>query len=249
MHLFNLVNPPNEREVEQVKWAYEKTDVPWHVIIPELRRKGQDKVDVVWTDTGQSLGRYWSNDIKIELTTKWDSNQTHQATEFTFVHEVGHLFDYATFDDKTRGTLVNLFHEDTKRHESYPEEHQSEDWWNRQDAYGNRLYEAWADIFTKIFAPEVWALKTGEGYTETWWRFTHRPKAWETVENICRSRWEATRVYEDEEQIDDAHKDNVKKAAELGLMQGGTDGKFRPKDNLTREQAATIMVRLYEKLS
>ena len=42
--------------------------------------------------------------------------------------------------------------------------------------------------------------------------------------------------------------ERIEKAVELGLIQGNPDGTFNPAGNLTREQAAVISVRIYEKV-
>lgn len=41
----------------------------------------------------------------------------------------------------------------------------------------------------------------------------------------------------------------IKAAKELGLISGNPDGTFNPEGTLTREQAAVLMVRLYEKIT
>ncbi len=41
---------------------------------------------------------------------------------------------------------------------------------------------------------------------------------------------------------------DIKKAHDLGLIRGEAEGRFNPTGNLTREQAAVLMVRLYEKI-
>lgn len=41
----------------------------------------------------------------------------------------------------------------------------------------------------------------------------------------------------------------IKVAKELGIIEGVGDGNFNPKGNLTREQGAVLMVRLYEKIT
>jgi len=41
----------------------------------------------------------------------------------------------------------------------------------------------------------------------------------------------------------------IKAAKELGLITGNPDGTFNPEGPLTREQAAVVLVRLYEKIT
>lgn len=53
--------------------------------------------------------------------------------------------------------------------------------------------------------------------------------------------------YRDDADIHPVHKDDVYRARELGIMKGMGD-KFNPVSPLTREQAASIMVRLYDSL-
>lgn len=51
--------------------------------------------------------------------------------------------------------------------------------------------------------------------------------------------------YKDDADIHPVHKADVYRARDLGLMIG-TGDKFNPVSPLTREQAASIMVRLYD---
>lgn len=53
--------------------------------------------------------------------------------------------------------------------------------------------------------------------------------------------------YKDDADIHPVHKDDVYRARELGLM-SGHDDLFDPTAPLTRQQAASIMVRLYDSL-
>lgn len=41
--------------------------------------------------------------------------------------------------------------------------------------------------------------------------------------------------------------DSIKKVSDAGIMNGDTDGNFRPKDTLTREEAAVIVAKLLDK--
>lgn len=54
-------------------------------------------------------------------------------------------------------------------------------------------------------------------------------------------------TYKDDKNINHSHKGDVYRALDLGLMQGH-DGSFEPKEPLTREQMATVAVRLYDKI-
>jgi C1A family cysteine protease len=59
---------------------------------------------------------------------------------------------------------------------------------------------------------------------------------------------EVKQVYKDDNEISTYAKDSVYKAQLLGLMNGYPDGTFRPKENVTREQHATTLIRLYDLL-
>lgn len=48
--------------------------------------------------------------------------------------------------------------------------------------------------------------------------------------------------------VDKFNYEDIKKAKELGLVAGYSDGTFRPNQPMTRSQMATVLVRLYEKL-
>lgn len=54
-------------------------------------------------------------------------------------------------------------------------------------------------------------------------------------------------TYKDDDRIASYHKADVYRAAELGLMQGDGDN-FRPTDAPTRQELASVIVRLYDKL-
>lgn len=54
-------------------------------------------------------------------------------------------------------------------------------------------------------------------------------------------------TYKDDDKIAAYHKADVYRAAELGLMLGDGDS-FEPDKPLTRQQAASIIVRLYDRL-
>lgn len=60
---------------------------------------------------------------------------------------------------------------------------------------------------------------------------------------------EAVKQYADDAKISPWHKDDVYRARELGLMQGDDKGNFDPQDPVTREQLASVAVRLYDKIA
>lgn len=54
-------------------------------------------------------------------------------------------------------------------------------------------------------------------------------------------------VYKDNDKISLWAMDSVRKVTEAGIMLGDSDGNFRPKDNITREEVAVIVARLLKK--
>jgi major intracellular serine protease len=58
---------------------------------------------------------------------------------------------------------------------------------------------------------------------------------------------QAFEQFKDMDKVSQWAKPYVQKAFDYGLMQGDTKGNFKPKDNVTREELATVIVRLYEK--
>jgi len=52
--------------------------------------------------------------------------------------------------------------------------------------------------------------------------------------------------YNDSSEISEEYFLEILGARELGLMTGDENGNFRPKDNLTRAEAATVVKRLYK---
>ena len=59
---------------------------------------------------------------------------------------------------------------------------------------------------------------------------------------------ESNVVFSDDDKISSWAKDAVYALAKMGLLNGKGDGKFAPQDNVTRAEAATILVRLSEKV-
>jgi len=55
--------------------------------------------------------------------------------------------------------------------------------------------------------------------------------------------------FKDESKMSKWAVDSIKKASDAGIMNGDANGNFRPKDNLTREEAAVIVANILEKLS
>ena len=55
--------------------------------------------------------------------------------------------------------------------------------------------------------------------------------------------------FADTDQISEMYIDDVKKAVDLNILEGFEDNNLRPKDTLTRAQAATIAERIYELLN
>lgn len=53
--------------------------------------------------------------------------------------------------------------------------------------------------------------------------------------------------FKDEAKMSSWAIDSIKKASDAGVMNGDADGNFRPKDNLTREEAAVIVAKLLAK--
>lgn len=55
--------------------------------------------------------------------------------------------------------------------------------------------------------------------------------------------------FKDENKMSPWAVDAIKKVSELGIMNGDTSGKFRPKDNITREEIAVVIANLLDKKS
>lgn len=53
--------------------------------------------------------------------------------------------------------------------------------------------------------------------------------------------------FKDENKMSPWAVDAIKKVSELGIMNGDTSGKFRPKDNITREEIAVVIANLLDK--
>lgn len=69
------------------------------------------------------------------------------------------------------------------------------------------------------------------------------------TDEINRYEEEVKRLYKDGEQIAKWAMEAVTECNKLGLMSGDKTGNFRPKDNLTREEAAQLIYNLYRKIN
>lgn len=66
--------------------------------------------------------------------------------------------------------------------------------------------------------------------------------------DISKYKGESGVNFTDKSDIDSSHYTDVLEAVNIGLIQGYPDGSFAPKRALTREQAASLMMRLYRRV-
>jgi hypothetical protein len=147
---------------------------------------------------------------------------------------------------ETRHLLAALFHaspETYRRDETYLNDviiewahvHEHPETWRagtRAPSYYHRINEAYADAFVAAFAPTIW--------DRDYHRFTHATSDTAEVRRLTLEReiMSCTDV-----PADHTHRENIERAAELGLVQGYPDGTFRPEQPVTRGQLATILMR------
>lgn len=245
--VFELIDPP-EGQVDMVMRVLAACSYPWRRVIPAVRRDPDQAVLIKWMDLGQKgTGLFYGGTYEIHLSTRYANWQ--RNVPFVFAHELGHLVDRATLRNSDREELTYLLHDspetyryddesawmnDKPRNDAHIREH-NERWTRRDKHYHLMLNEAYADLFVATFIPSVFRYV----------RFTHWTSDLEAVQHITLQR--SIQVFTDVPK-DHPHKEGVERAAELGLVSGYPDGTFRPDNELTRGQAATIAVRQYDRI-
>lgn len=254
---FLLVDPP-DGQVADIRRILEHIDYPWRRVLPATWADPDGAVRVLWDPAMQqgSTGLFYGHRYDIVLGTRYAGWQ--RGAPFVFAHEVGHMVDRATFDGETCAAITELLHQSPETYrrdddrlngEPYPYAHTAEhnEHWSRRDKhYFLMLNEAYADLFVRTFAPAIWdGTAFPDRHGPRYPRFTHWTDDLDAVRRLTLAR--SITVYDDVT-ADHAHRDSIERAAELGLMAGKGDGRFDPDAPLTRGQAATLLVRQYDRL-
>ena len=247
---FVLAEGATRVRVEQFVRTLRAVDYPWRRILPAVRQDPDQAVVVRWTDTGQGVsGLYFGSRIEIHL-----SHLDRDADKLTFAlaHELGHLVDGTTLDRADRADLLALLHVETRSLGPYGHDHEvmdhPPDRWvhlaSDDTEYAVRPNESYADLWVATFAPAIW---NGElpGTRQHYPRFVHWTDDLDAVRHLTLRR--SITVFTDVP-ADHPHRENIERAAELGLVGGYPDGTFRPGESLTRAQAATLAVRQYDRI-
>jgi hypothetical protein len=253
--IFLFENPPGEQALQDCLDALDACDYPWERCLPELRAESDGIVRVTWVTDGPQGANGWYNSNG-HTTNRITLSSRHGGAEygFVFLHEAGHMVDDCVLSFDQKRSLQAKWHTDDdgfyngrtdpndrtdppQSHEWSHEREHVEAWSAMYEAYVHRHAEAFADTFVQVFAPGVW--------TDHYPRFSH----WSTdVAGLRQIILERTMPYSDVDP-DSTHGEAIARAHDLGLLTGFPDGTFRPSIPLTREAAAAVMVRLYDKLN
>ena len=247
--VFRLVDPP-PGQADIIRAAVNAIDYPWWRLLRATWADPDGAILVKWLDTGQGTnGLFYGPTYEIHLSHM--EKDLDSGAAFVFAHEVGHLVDRATFDTATRQAITTLYHSGDYiqighfDHDHPDAGHESEAWSSARNSYVSRLNECYADQFVAAFAPRIWNGDDAEGWRQRHPRFVHWTDDLAAIRRLTLER--PMSVYDDVPP-DHAYAESINRAAELGLMGGYSDGTFGPSDYLTRAQAATVMVRLYDRL-
>jgi len=230
--------------VSRIVHALDVCTFPWWRTIPALSRLGRFPFPIEFMDPADGAAGYVSRNRM------WLKPV---PTLQTIAHELAHVMDLCTlgqfFDDPSpwfnqntspwRDALLDLavHHDghDGTRHNWSPNALQ--DW-----PWQQRPIEA-------VTVPLTAAFFTDPACHFPDWQFRRAGHTWDdpqAVADIVLSR--SIDVYADQNDIAGVHLPAVLEMAELGLVQGDADGRFNPKAPITREQHATVTVRLLDHL-
>lgn len=258
--VFKLIDPP-PGQVEVIQQAVDAIDYPWWRTLRATWADPDGACLVKWDPQMQqgATGLFYGTRYEIHLGTRYAGWE--KQVPFVFAHEAGHFVDRATFDRATKDAITEFLHDDPQTYRrdeemqngkvvehAHVNEH-NEDWSDRNKHYYLMLNEAYADLFVRAFAPAIWDgtafAELRGGVRSMHPRFTHWSNDLDAVRRLTLER--NMTVYDDVP-ADHTHAEAISRAAELGLMGGTSKRTFNPNGNLTRAQAAAVMVRLYDRL-
>lgn len=117
----------------------------------------------------------------------------------------------------------------------------------RFDGYHEILFTGWNESGTRFL--NSWGEDWGErGFATLPYNFPIKEMIAFT-DKVNRYVEEVKQLYTDGDKVASWASEAVTECQKLGLMSGDSIGTFRPKDNLTREEAAQLVYNLYKKLT
>lgn len=258
---FLLVNPPTAEAAAVILTAIDAIDFPWEALAPEVADDVDGAVLVEWDTTPQGTsGLYYGGGNRIVLSNL--ERNLDPGAAFVFAHEVGHMIDDMALDETARTRLLELMHVDPPQLGHYNHDHPdaghrapADQWANGSDAYGARVYEAFADVFVAAYAPAIWQGDPARGWAQHWPRFVHHTDDVDAVRAIVTEAITPPPPPEPEEpelmRLRDVPRDHpdarvIRRAVRLGLMAPRRGGYFRPGRKVTRADLARALVRLHD---
>ena len=248
------VTVPENKETE-VKIPVERINSVSEVVITDKDGNKTVVEDYVENEADGSITIKVDQDVKVSVGIKFK--------EFDDVHPLGHwaesVVDFVYAKDLMNGVSASHFEPDHSitrgmfvtilyRLEGEPET-EAEHTFN--DIEANSYYEkavAWGakNIIIKGYNEHQYApyeIITREQMAA----IIHRYVAYLEAHHIVHEETDHD-GYDDEHHISDYAKDAVRWNSEQGFLKGDGDGTFRPQDDATRAEAATIIKRLYKAL-
>jgi len=247
--IFTFENPPTDEALQQCLDALDSCDYPFERCLPELRRESDSLVRVTWEEDGPQGASGWYrgwNVNRIVLSRRY----TYTEFGFVFLHEAGHMVDDTVLTRDQRAALLAKWHTDLDGPydgRTDPNDHsddpgpfawshdtEHDEGWRTRNDYLLRPNESFADAFVAAFAPTIFPNV----------RFAH----WsDDIVGIRQLILERAMTYSDVNP-DGVHTENINRASDLGLVNGYSDGTFKPSEPITREAVATMLVHLYDLL-
>lgn len=203
---------------------------PWARLLPHIRKWDRTHLPVYIESFADfelpGAGGYADRiGSAIHLNETLDPDRAGQV----FINEAAHVVDAATFTRADQEAIMALVSPAT------------EDWLTWNVPYSQRAGEAFMAYFDHAFSDGFLSLNWG-GY------YTLPESSVPAVRQITLDALaDEPMPFTDWQDV--TLDDEVERAAALGLIQGHADGSFDPQGQLTREQAAALLVRLYDALA
>ena len=220
--------------VERIVETIRSCSFPWSRCIGTMSlRSGRFPFPIeFWEPLGGALG--YVSTRRMWLMPASQGRPTYE----TIAHELAHVADI--YSMSSRGLWHDVTEErqpiyDAANHNDRQDH--PHDW--RDGAWNQRLVEAVTVPFTRAF----WTDRKFH-YPDA--RFVWQGHTWDDIDLVKEAFLKGDRmVFNDEEQISEAHIPAVRWAAETGITTGDTQGNFNPREPVSREQMASFLQRLY----
>lgn len=244
-------NQARDDAVERITEAIDTCTFPWWRCIPALRRNDRFPFPIEFMDPLDGASGYVSRN-RMWLRPSADGMPTAQ----TIAHELAHVADLATLGEGTwqdgpvfnstrspwRDELLRIAsHHDTDDH--HGDSGDLHNWQTNQ-------FQNWPwqvrpiENITVPFAKAFWDDEKHH-YTGHWLnRIKAEGHTWDDVErvrDIFLSR--SIKVFEDDDEISEAHREAVHHLAALGILRGDREGNVRPKEFISVERMSSMLSR------